>query len=78
MFSSKYLQNFCRRQKTALFGRLSLRMGSFAKDCIQPLVNRISIKMLEKYLPSYILTQARNQGGAFGAFATPRNFQIIA
>jgi len=29
-------------------------MGSFAKDCLQPLVNKISIKILEKYSPSYI------------------------
>jgi len=31
-------------------------MSSFAKDCLQPLVNRISIKTLEKYRPSYILS----------------------
>jgi len=31
-------------------------MGSFAKDCLQPLVNRISIKTLEKYWPSCILS----------------------
>jgi len=30
-------------------------MGSFAKDCLQPLVNKISIKTLEKYGPSYLL-----------------------
>jgi len=30
-------------------------MGSFTKDCLQPLVNKISIKALEKYGPSYIL-----------------------
>jgi len=28
-------------------------MGSFAKDWLQPLVNRISIKTLEKYCPSH-------------------------
>jgi len=31
-------------------------MGSFAKAYLQPLVNRISIKTLENYLPTYILT----------------------
>jgi len=31
-------------------------MGSFAKDCLQPLVNRIYIKIFEKYWPSYILS----------------------
>jgi len=31
-------------------------MGSFAKACFKPLVNRISIKTLENYLPRYILT----------------------
>jgi len=40
---------FCRKQTAALLWRLSFMMGSFAKDCLQPLVNRISIKTLEKY-----------------------------
>jgi len=31
-------------------------MGSFAKDGLQSLVNRISIKSLGKYLPGYILS----------------------
>jgi len=31
-------------------------MGSFAKDSLQPLVNRISIKTLEKHWPSYVLS----------------------
>jgi len=31
-------------------------MGSFAKGCLQPLVNRISIKTFEKYWRSYILS----------------------
>jgi len=31
-------------------------MGSFAKDSLQPLVNKISIKTLEKYWSSYILS----------------------
>jgi len=39
---------FCRRQKAALLWRLSFGMGNFAEDCFQPLVNRISIKTLEK------------------------------
>jgi len=30
--------------KAAILWRLSFRMGSFAKDCLQPFVNRISIK----------------------------------
>ena len=33
-------------------GRLRFEMGSFAKDCLQLLINTISIKTLEKYLPS--------------------------
>ena len=41
--------NFCRRQTTTILWRLSLGMGSFAKDYFHPLVNRISIKTLEKY-----------------------------
>jgi len=44
------------KTKAALLWRLSFRMGSFAKTCLQPLVKRISIKMLENYVPSYILT----------------------
>jgi len=55
-FSGKSLQSFCRKQTTALLWRLSFRMGSFANDCLQPLVNRISIKILEKHWPSYILS----------------------
>jgi len=47
---------FCRRQTAALLWRFSFRMGSFAKDLFQPLVNRISIKPLEEYWPSYILS----------------------
>jgi len=47
---------FWRRQTAALVWRLSFRMGSFAKDCLQRLVNRISIKALERYWPSYILS----------------------
>jgi len=42
------------KTNTALLWRLSFRMGSFAKACLQPLVNRISIKTLENYLTSYI------------------------
>jgi len=37
-----------KRQKAALLWRLSFGMGSFATDCLQPLVNRISIITLEK------------------------------
>jgi len=35
-------------KKAALLWRLSFGMGSFAKDCFQPLVNTISVKTLEK------------------------------
>jgi len=44
------------KTKAALLWILSFRMGGFAKACLQPLVNGISIKRLESYLPSYILT----------------------
>jgi len=37
-----------KRQKAELLWRLSFGMGSFAKDCLQPSVNRISIKTLGK------------------------------
>jgi len=37
------------KTKAALLWRLSFRMGSFAKACLQPLVNKISIKTLENY-----------------------------
>jgi len=40
----------------ALLWRLSFKIGNFAKDCLQPLVNRISIKILEKYWPSHTLS----------------------
>ena len=43
------------KTKAALLWRLSFRMGSFAKACLQPLANRISIKTFENYLPRYIL-----------------------
>jgi len=43
------------KTKAALLWRFSFRMGSFAKACLQPLAKRISIKMLENYLPSNIL-----------------------
>jgi len=44
--------------KAALLWRLSFRIGGFAKYCLPPLplANRISMKTLEKYLPSYTLT----------------------
>jgi len=41
------------KTKAALLWRLSFRIGSFGKACLQPLVNRISIKTLENYIPSY-------------------------
>jgi len=44
----KSLQSFCRRRKAVLLWRLSFRMVSFAKDKLQPLVHKISIKTLEK------------------------------
>ena len=47
---------FLPRQTAALLWRLSFRKGSLAKDCLQPLVNRISIKSLEKYWARYILS----------------------
>jgi len=37
------------KTKAALLWRLSFRMSSFAKACVQPLVNRISIKTLVNY-----------------------------
>jgi len=42
--------------KAAPLWRLSFKMGSFAKACLQPLVNRISIKTLENYSYGYMLT----------------------
>jgi len=42
-FSGKYLRSFSRRQKAALLWRLSFKTGSFAKDCLQPLVNKKSL-----------------------------------
>jgi len=36
-YSGKSLRNFCQRQKAALLWRLSSRMGSFSKGCLQPL-----------------------------------------
>jgi len=35
------------KTKAALLWRRSFGMGSLAKDCFQPLVNRISIKTLK-------------------------------
>jgi len=46
--SAKYLL----KTKALLLWRFNFRMGSFAKDCLQPSVNRdfrTSIKTLEKY-----------------------------
>jgi len=40
------------KTKAARLWRLSFTMGSFVKACLQPLVNRISIKTLENYLPT--------------------------
>ena len=60
--SGKSLRSFWRREKAKLLRRLSFRMGSFAKDGLQPLVNRISIKTLEKSWPSYILTYSSKFG----------------
>jgi len=59
-FSGEALPSFCRRQTAALLWWLNFRMGSFAKDCLQPLVNRISIETLEKYWPCYICPIAQN------------------
>jgi len=54
-------------------------MGSFAKDCLQPLVNRISIKTLEKYWPSHTLSYSsklndltRNKSGGAYSHEAPR------
>jgi len=44
--------NVCKllaKTKAALLWRLSFTMGSFAKACLQPLLNKISIKTLENY-----------------------------
>jgi len=63
----RFQANLCEvfaEDKKALLWRLSFRLGSFAKDCLQPLVNRISIKALEKYLRSYILTYSSKRGDA--------------
>jgi len=50
------LRSFFQRQTAALLWRFSFRVSSFAQDCLQPLVNRISIKTLQRYWPSYILS----------------------
>jgi len=53
-----FRKNLCEvlpTKKETLLWRLSFRMGSFAKDCLQPLVKRVSIKTL-KYSLSYIFT----------------------
>ena len=54
-FSGKSVRNFCQRQISSLLWRLSFGIDSFEKDCLQSIVNRISIKMLEKYRFSYVL-----------------------
>jgi len=36
------------KTKSSTIVEISFGMGSLAKDCFQPLVNRISIKTLEK------------------------------
>ena len=48
-FQANLCEVFFRKHAAALLWRLSFRMGSCAKDCLQPLVNRLSIKTLEKY-----------------------------
>jgi len=45
--SAKFLPKT--KSSTSLLWRLSFTMGSFAKDCFQPLVKRISIKTLDKH-----------------------------
>jgi len=41
-FAGKSLQIICRKQKAELpWRQFYFRIGSFAKDCLQPLVNRI-------------------------------------
>jgi len=47
-FQENLCEAFVEDKKAALLWRLSFGMGSFAKDCLQLLVNRISIKTLEK------------------------------
>jgi len=65
-FSGKPMRSFCRRQTAALLWRFSFRMGSFAKDWFQPLVNRISIKTLEKCWPSYRLSYSSKLNDSTG------------
>jgi len=48
-FWADVCEAFAEDKKAALLWKLSIGMGSFAKNCFQPLVNRISIKTLEKY-----------------------------
>jgi len=48
-FSGKLLRRLFQKQIAALLWRLSFMMETFAKDYLQPLVNRISNKTLEKY-----------------------------
>jgi len=44
-FQANLCKAFAECKNAALLWRLSFGMGSFAKDCLQLLVNRISIKM---------------------------------
>jgi len=47
-FQVNLWEAFVEGKKAALLWRLNFGMGSFAKDCLQLLVNRISLKTLEK------------------------------
>jgi len=47
-FQANLDETFAEDKKAALLWRRSFGMGNSAKDCFQLLVNRISIKTLEK------------------------------
>jgi len=56
--SAKFLPKT--KSSTRLLWRLIFTVGSFAKHFLQPLVIMISMKKLEKYRLSYILTYSSN------------------
>jgi len=54
-FQKNLCEAFAEDKKQHYCGDLVLEWAVL-QECLLPLVNRISIKTLEKYLPSYILT----------------------
>jgi len=48
-FQANLCEVFAEAKQQHYCAAVCLRMSSFAKDCLQPFVNRISIKTLEKY-----------------------------